>query len=157
MDWAEDYKDEISNCIFQISMKVGNRTQLTKNVRPLLEIDFEKLENELEHLPPVLFFYEALLSEQKRTLATLEARKDLIKSKIASELNQKAEESDVKISDAKIRNLVMSDESVLRISCEIIQEQHGYDKLKAVVDCLIKKSEHLRSLAGFKRDERTRT
>ena len=158
MNELDDYlKGEISDHIFRISMKVGNRSTLIKDVRPLLKIDFECLENELESLPAILFFYEALLAEQKSILATLDTRKEFIKSQLTSQIKNKAEEDDVRLSDAKMKNLISGDEKTLQITCEIIQEQRNFDRLRAVVNCLMRKSEHLRSLAGFKRDERTRS
>lgn len=152
----ENVSKEISDYVYNIKIKVGNRSPLITNIKKLLEINYEEIETDLEHLPSILYFFESLLSDQKIVVSTLEYKYESSKSQFFSKMIEKAETDNIKLSVTMIKELVCSDENVLKTAVERIIEQQKLERLRAIVNCLVKKSEHLRSLAGFKREEKGR-
>jgi len=158
MSWiAKNVDPDVADYLFNLRVELPGRTVFQKDVRPDLRIDFDDLEEELAVLPEQLVFFDMLLAEQRAVVAVLEARKEAVRGQIVSTIQEKARLDGVKLSVQVIKDLALADERMIRVEAEIVNESRKEHKIRALVYALCRKSEHLRSLAGFKREEQRRS
>jgi len=154
MSWIDDNVDpEITNHLFCLRLRVGAKIY-TRNVTPELSIDFELLEEQLANTPQMIAFYNQILADQAYLVETLEgqlrSKEGQVWESISSELRSKG--LDVRSTDLK--KLTGADPMLRDMESRYLREKHKETKLKAVVQDLIRKFDALRSLSGFKREER---
>jgi hypothetical protein len=155
MSWIKrNIEPGVADYLFNIRINLPNRTLFQRNVRPDLVIDFEDLERQLQELPEMLCFFDSLLAEQRAKVATLEAKKEAIKGDLTDEILDRSKREGVKFSVQAIKDITQADDRMMQTQAEIIKETKIEHRLRAVVSALQRKSEHLRSLAGFKREEK---
>jgi hypothetical protein len=159
MGWIRDQVDQkIADYLFNIKINLPERVGIyQRNIIPDLEIDFENLEVQLAECQEQICFFDMLLAEQKAVVALLEQHLRQEKGRITETLVSGAKDIKVEIRRTDIKDIIENDASVVDKQAKIIIETRNEDKLKAVLNGLQKKSDHLRSLAGFKRDEQRNT
>lgn len=154
MSWvSKNVTEEIAGYVFNIKLDLDKRTLFQRDVRPDLVIEFDSLEQQLAELPEMLCFFDQLLAEQRAKVATIEAGMEVAKATIIEGLLDSSKQHNIKLSVQTMNNIVYSDERMIVKQAELIRESKRENKLRAVVYALQRKSEHLRSLAGFKREE----
>ena len=154
MSWVTKNIDKsVADYIFTLRVDLPNRTLFQRDVRPDLIIDYEDLIGQLTELPEMLAFFDSLLAEQKVQVAVLEAKREAVRGDLTSEIIENARHNNVKLSIPTIKDIVVGDDRMIQIQAEMILKIRTEHKLKSVVNALQRKSEHLRSLAGFKREE----
>ena len=67
---------------------------------------------------------------------------------------EEARESGISIRREDLKDMINADPLLIELEKDIIMDTRAEEKLRAVVRALQVKSEHLRSLAGFKREEK---
>ena len=157
MSWVKaNVAVEVADYLFNIKIKLPDRVgPYARDIRPDIIIDFEMLEEQLAETPEMIAFWDLLLAEQKAKVATLERGNRYLRGVITQELLGSAGDRELRRSDLK--DVIEADPRVADIEARLILEMRNEDKLRAVINALQKKSEHLRSLAGFKRVERNET
>lgn len=157
MGWISKNIDlEVANYLFNIRLdclpeRVG---VYQRDVRPDLQIDFEMLEEQLQESPEMVAFWDQLLAEQKSKVASLLRKKEVLRGFITRKIFDESKRNDVKIRREDLKDIINADEMMVTLESQIIRETRKEDKVKAVVKCLQMKVENLRSLAGFKREEK---
>jgi hypothetical protein len=155
MGWvAKHISSEIAEYVFNIRITLTNRSLFQRDVRPDLTIDFDGLENQLAELPEMLCFFDQLLAEQRATVSTLEAEQEVTKATIIDEIIDRSRQQGIKTSVQVMNNIINADDRMTLLQAKIIKEEKAENKIRAVVNALQRKSDHLRSLAGFKREEK---
>jgi hypothetical protein len=156
MGWIKDnVQAEIADYLFNIKVSLPDRVgTYQRDIVPDLEIDFDQLEEQLTETPEMICFFDMLLAEQKAKVAALEQRLFLVRGQVTEKILNEWKNIDREIRRSDLKDLVVGDDEVVNIQAQLIVETKKEDKLKAVFNGLLKKSEHLRSLAGFKREER---
>lgn len=157
MGWiTRNIDPDLSEWLFNIRVKLKDRSLIQRDIRPDVKINYDDLERQLCEVPEMMVFWDLILAEIKAEVATLETRKEALRADIIDEIKQKAEESNVRVSVQIMRDLVNSDDRMLVNAAELIDMQKKEHQIKAIVNALYRKSESLRSLAGFKREEHKR-
>jgi len=154
-DWfSENLSPEITERIIKLRVDMGDGKIVDKDFRPDLKLDYETLEEDLEITPQVFVFWAAVYSEQKAAVARLD-RKAKRRRAIAYDLiiQESRKEDWPKVPEKIFRELVEKDDELLRIESQLILANRTMGKLYNIVDAIKMKSDHLRSLAGFKRQE----
>lgn len=154
MSWITDsIENSVADYLFNIKIELPNRTLFQRDVRPDVAIDFDDLEKQLVELPEQLVFFDMILAEQRAKVATIEARKEATRGDLTAEIQEKARLNGIKLSVQTMKEIAQADDRMIEIESKIINETRKEHKIRALVNALQRKSEHLRSLAGFKREE----
>lgn len=156
MSWIENnVKKELSSFLFNIKVDLPNHNRvIQRDCRPDLPIDFELLEEQLMETPEMLAFYDVVLAHQKVNVETLERRVEYLKGVITRRLLKEAQAQKVNIRREDLKDLIEAEEEINQTKARLILERCRENVLRAVVGSLKAKSENLRSLAGFKREEK---
>ena len=157
MSWIkENIQEDVADYLFNIRInslpkRIG---VFQRDVRQDIKIDFDDLETQLQETPEMIAFYDQLLAEQRMKLNILLRRKDIMRGRITKRMLDEAYESDINVRRTDLKDLINADPMLIDLEKDIIVESRTEEKVKSVVRVLQMKSEHLRSLAGFKREER---
>lgn len=119
-----------------------------------LEIDYDQLEGQLEETPQIIAFYDLLLAEQKAVVATLEREEEVLRGVIAEAILKDARDNNYEVRRSDLENLIEADDTLIRLAAKNILAVRNENRLKAIVNALNAKVDNLRSLAGFKRQEK---
>jgi len=153
-EWIKDNIDpDIANYLFNLRLRINDKI-FQKNVMPDLSVDFELLEEQLQDTPQMIAFWNQILAEQSCLVQVLDRRIRNKKGQIWEKTVADANSNEVAIRSTDIKEIINADQSVQALEIELLKEKKKEDKIKAVIDGLIKKFDALRSLSGFKRDER---
>jgi len=148
---------EIADYLFNIRMNLPDRGLFQRDARLDLSIDFDSLEKQLEEAPEMLAFWDLLLSEQTYKVAVLERRSEQIRGDVVNTLITDKKMANASIRRSDIDDILNVDEEVLIIDTSILREKRVEARIKSVVKALQSKCEILRSLAGFKKQEKAST
>ena len=104
--------------------------------------------------PQIYAFWAMVYSEQRSEVAQLDRILKRRKSEIKQTIIEEAKRRDLpKVTDKVFNDLVEKDEIILKYEMKLIMANRTMGKLYNIVEALKMKSEHLRSMAGFKRQE----
>lgn len=157
MSWiAKNVQLDVADYLFNIRVNaLPERIGVyQRDVRPDVAIDYDMLEEQLAETPEMLVFWDLLLAEQTTKVAVLERRAKLLRGEVTQRILQDARDGEYGVRRSDVEDIIESDEQVVNVEAEIILNTLVENKLKAVVSALRSKSENLRSLAGFKREEK---
>lgn len=163
--WFKDnVPASISDVVCRISIVLDEENVVVHDFLSQLDVDYDNLEEELEVTPSVFAYWTFVLAEAESQLAIIERN---VKYKRGLLYNALLTEYDDKTSDLKskgyapdrlpqwqAKELVESDEDLNREEMKLILAKRNFAKVRAIVDSIKMKAEHLRSLAGFKRQEK---
>lgn len=152
--WFENnVPEDIAQTLIKLSVTLPNNTKITRDFRPDLDIEYEKLEFEMAEMPSIFGFWSLVLAEQKASVMIIDRK---IKTKRAETLKMVKEElqkTEVKLIGRHIDEIVDTDDAVKKLEIQLVIEKKRESKLYAICDSLKMKAEILRSLAGFKKQE----
>jgi hypothetical protein len=151
---GRNVESQIGDFLLIIKMDLPKQGLYQRDVRQDIITDYEMLEEQLAETPEMIVFYDMLLAEQKVKAAVLDRRIEYLRGDIVNRINQDAKDHNYKVRREDITDIVESDEELNRTHLQRILETLKEDKLRAVVWALRAKNDNLRSLAGFKREER---
>lgn len=157
MSWInENVNKDVADYLFTIKLvclpkRIG---VFQRDVRPDLTISFEELEEQLEQTAEMLAFWDQLLAEQKAQVYKLQCKKNVLKGWIRRRMLAEARDQGTTIRSEDLKDIINADKDLVELEKELVTETRKEDKVKAVVQALRMKSEHLRSLAGFKKEEK---
>lgn len=149
----EAVPEEIRNLLVRIKAELPNRKPISFDFRPLTDISYDNLERQLETTPSNFAFWGMVFAEQKMCTATLELHVKKRKAELSDAILKKAKEEGVMLRRSDIADMIDSDGTYLRIRAKLIVSERSLAKLQLLLEAIRMKSEHLRSLAGFKRQE----
>lgn len=152
--WVKNnFDDDLAQSVFKLKVELPNGKVITKNFSVDVEIDYDMLEEQLAETPAVYAFLSSVLSEQKHTCAKLERLIARRRAVIAQNANETAKTAGIKLHKYVLDEIVEADDKILELQGQLMLAQRTLGKLYGFVDAIRMKSEHLRSLAGFKRQE----
>ena len=160
MGWIEEHvSKDVADYLFNIKINaLPQRIGLVqRDVRPDVSIDYELMEEELAETPEMLAFWDLLLVEQSTKVASLKRQGIVKRSSVAQRIIEAGNIGGYDTRRSDLEDLVEADDGVIDLDAQLIMEQRIEGRLKVVVNSIKVKSEHLRSLAGFKRTERHET
>lgn len=157
MSWIKkNVTKDVADYLFNIKVSLPDRIGLVqRDLRPDVLIDYDMLEKQLEEAPEMLAFWDLLFAEQKMKVAALQRRSITLRGTIAQRILEDGRAGGYDIRRSDLEDLVEADEEVITVEAQIILEQRNENRLKCVVAVLQNRSEILRSLAGFKKQERS--
>ena len=150
---SNDVADVISNIVLRITVGDGDKS-ISRDVRPDVSVDYDMLEDQLEECPSVLFFYSQMLADQKSKTNIIERQIKIKRSTLVEEFLNNAHQANVNIRRRDIDDLIESDEDLQKLEVQLIISRRTESRLYGIVDAVKMRFDALRSLAGFKREEK---
>lgn len=144
---------DIVDALFKLDFKLPNGKRVVGTFHTDVQIDYENLEDQLADTPAKYAFWSAVLSEQKYKIAATERAIARRRAILTNDMVSKSNDDGVKLHKYLLDELIEADEDMFKLSLTLIKEQRLLGKLWTAVNALQMKSEHLRSLAGFKKQE----
>ena len=154
--WFQEHVplDLANSNLFKFKVKLQNGTVCEVNLAQDIDIDFEILEDQHERIPAQYIYWAAIYSELRCAVAVLELRmrskKHLILRKILEEFHAR----NAKPTDKQTNALLDGDSDLVKFEAELAILQRNCGKVYHMVEAIRLRSEHSRSLAGFKRQEK---
>lgn len=152
-NWFDSLPDEIMNTIIKLKIQLPDKV-IEYDFRPDVAPDYDQLESQLEDTPQQFTFWSVVFAEQKARVAILERELLMAKSRAERMVSQEMRKHDVKLGRPEINAMIELHDAVHKTSCQVIEEEKKLSKLKAIVEAIKMKNDNVRSLAGFKREER---
>jgi hypothetical protein len=141
---------EVADIVIRLKVRLAGRDgTFNRDFRPDINIDYDDLESQMEEIPSIFAFWSSILSEQRAQTAMLERSIKMARGKIFRALM----EGDGSIPKWKVDEHIDGDDDINKLEGKLIIEKRKESKLFVIVDSLKMKSDSLRSLAGFKRQE----
>lgn len=144
----------VESALFRFKVVLVDGREIIIDVTKDVDINYEQLEEQLRETPSQYAYWGMVYSEVRRMVAFLENRIKARRGRLAKQLLEQAQAAGLRLTDKQV-SLVIDDDPALKQleeGLEITQRDCG--KLWYMVKAVEMKSEHLRSLAGFKRQER---
>jgi hypothetical protein len=146
----ENVDNDVAEAVIRLKVVLPNRKgEIDRDFRPDVSIDYDDLERQMSVMPSVFAFWSSVLAEQRAEVAKtdriIKARRALLARKLFDE--------HVDIPKWRLEEIIESDSNLTKLETKLIQAKRTESKLFAIVDSLRMKSDMLRSLAGFKRQE----
>jgi hypothetical protein len=146
--------DLATSNLFKFKIRLQNGTVCEVNLAQDIDIDFEILEEQHERIPAQYIYWAAIYSELRSAVAVLELK---IKSRRHALVRRILEEYKIKgtkLTDKQLNALVDGEPGLVKNEAELTIMQKNCGKVYHMVEAIRLRSEHSRSLAGFKRQER---
>lgn len=150
---TKNIPEDIANALFKIRVELPNGKIVERNFSADVSPNYDMLEEQLIETPAIYAFWSSVLSEQKFAVAKLERLIARRRSIICDEALRTARDDGGRVTKYVLDEIVEADDSILELQTKLMIAQRSLSKLFGVVDSLRIKSEALRSLAGFKRQE----
>ena len=152
--WTKNnFDDKLIGTVFKLRIELPNGQLVTKDFSVDVDIDYDMLEEQLAETPAIYAFLSSILSEQKCVCAKMERLIARRRSVVIQNTNELAKTEGLKLHKYALDDLVEADDKTLELQTQLMLAQRSLGKLYGFVDAIRMKSEHLRSLAGFKRQE----
>ena len=154
--WFQEHVplDLANSTLFKFNVKLQNGTVVEVNLAEDIDINFEILEEQHERIPAQYVYWAAIYSELRCAVAVLELK---MRSRKHSVLRRTLEEfriKNTKPTDKQTNALVDGDGELVKLEAELAILQRNCGKVYHMVEAIRLRSEHCRSLAGFKRQEK---
>lgn len=144
----------VESTVFRFKVTFPNKHQEEINLLSDLDIDYDTLENHLEEIPAQYMFWAAVYSELKTTVAVAEAKVNRKRAILTREILERFKARGIKLTDKQLTNLIDEDQDLARFQLELAMAQKKTGKVYHMVEAIRMRSEHCRSLAGFKRQDK---
>ena len=148
----ELYGDEVVDIIARVRIKLGGKVR-EFDFTPDVDIDYNILEDQLAEQPAKFAYWSMLLSEQKLVVSRINHLIRVRKAAVIKLNINAARTASIKIPKYELDESVELDEKFIDLYKRLIREELTLSKLYGVVEAMKMKSDNLRSLAGFKRQE----
>ncbi len=150
---SEEAADVLSSEAIIFKIKMANDTTITINMLNDLEIEYDKIEEQLEAIPSIFAFYGSIYSELRMNVAVLERKIKAKRGRLYSALLDSAKAENVKLSEKVIERIVEKDANLIKSELNLAILNKNVGKLWSKIEALKMKCDNLRSLAGFKKQE----
>lgn len=151
--WYAEIPDEVRDTLFKIRVKIGPSKILEHNFLPDVDVDYDELEAQLEEIPAKYAYVSSILAEQKAIVQMKERMLLRRKALVTDEILQSSREAGISLRVSDVEKLIEKDDVVTKFDADLIMSRKVENKLIGLVTSIRMKSDSLRSLAGFKRQE----
>jgi len=140
--------------IFRFSVKFPNKHEEVIDLLSDLDIDYDILEIHLEEIPAQYMFWAAVYSELKSMVVIAEMRVARRRSLVLKQALAQFKANGIKLTDKQADKILDSDNRLQTLQVELASVQKKTGKVYHMVEAIRLRSEHCRSLAGFKRQDK---
>lgn len=156
--WVTEHLPEelATSKLFRFEVKLPGQ-DITVDLFQDIDIDYDDLENQLERTPAQYMYWASIYSELRGIVAVFERKIRARRGVLTQEIIDEARKEEVKITDKQVASIVDKDEQLLKLEENFDTVQKNTGKVYHMLEAIKMKSEQMRSLAGFKRQEREQT
>jgi len=151
--FSENIDDDIAKTLINLKVTLSNGKVVSRDFTPEIGIDYDLLEEELEKTPSVFAFWSLVLAEQKAAVMVIERNIAAKKADVLKLIKEEEKAHEINFTRKDIEDVLKGDDRLKSLDNMLIMAKKRESKLFAIVKSLEMKSEHIRSLAGFKRQE----
>jgi len=154
--WIEEHlPSQLSDSkLFKFKIKLPNDQIVDIDLLDDVDIEYETLEAHLEQIPSQYIFWSAVYSELKFAISVITIKIDKRKAVVATSIRSKAVANKSKITDKQLNMLIDGDDVLNKLNVESVIMHKNAGKIYHMLEAIKMRSEHCRSLAGFKRQEK---
>ena len=155
--WIDEHipPELASSTLFRFDARLPDGTTISVDLLQDIDVDYERLERQLEDTPAQYVWYASVLAELKAQVQILERKCKARRGYLTEQAVATAAAAGVRSPAADVvKIMIESDETLNKLEALLAKGQKHANKIHHMVEALRMKSEHLRSLAGFKRQER---
>jgi hypothetical protein len=153
MSWFDDnLGNDLARQLIRINVNIDGQI-IDRDVRPDVDINYDMLEEELQNISASFSFWAILLAECKKIVAIIERKVKRRRGEVTNLLLNEAKKEGVRLRGTDVKDLIETDDLIEKLEAQLILANRSLSKIFAVVDAMRMKSEMLRSLAGFKKQE----
>lgn len=146
--------DVIRSSLFAFDVKLWDGTTVRVDITNDIEIDYERLEQQMDEVPGQYVWWSSIYSEAKAMVTLLERRIKVRRGILVEAAIDEGRKSGVRLTDKQAEKVVEQDGILNKWEVSLIVLQKNVGKLYHMVQAIQMKSELLRSRSGFKRQER---
>lgn len=152
----------VTSDLFRFNITFPNGKKLRIDITNDIEVDYENLEDQLDKCPGQYVWYASLYSEAKEMVTLLERRIKIRRGELTDAVLEEARDKNTKgfkfkPTDKQVAAVIEKDEKLNKWELLLARQQKNVGKLWHLVKAVEMKSEHLRSRAGFKKQELQQT
>ena len=154
--WISDHTPEalLGSHLFQFNVRFVDNTVVKVNMANDIEIEYERLEEQIDQVPGQYVWWASVYSEAKATVTMLERRIKIRRGELVDAALQEARQHNVKLTDKQALTVVERDTTLNEWEVKLALIQRNVGKLWHMLKAIEMKSELLRSRSGFKKQER---
>lgn len=146
--------DLANSNLFKFNIRLPNGTTCEINLAQDIDINFEILEEQHERIPAQYIFWAAIYSELRCAVAILELKIRSKRNAVVRRVIEDFRTRGTKPTDKQTSAIVDGDSDLVKAEAELAMMQRNCGKVYHMVEAIQLRSEHSRSLAGFKRQEK---
>ena len=141
--------------LFKFKVTLPNGISTEVSMFPDIDVDYDILEQQLQDIPAQYTYWAALYSEMKSMVAIAERKVKSRKGECIEEVLESFRKEELKPpSVEQVKSIAEKDKELQKLDVKLALIQKHVGKMWHMVEALKLKSEVLRSLAGFKRQEK---
>lgn len=156
--WVSEHIPEelVNSTIFRFRITLPGKQPIRAEVDLLadLDVDYEDLEQQMSQIPSIYAYWAAIYSELRRITATLERAIKARRGAAVAHIVEEGRNSQTKLTDKSVAMLLEKDTKLDELEHQLNKVNMNVGKLYHMLEALKMKADMLRSLAGFKRQER---
>jgi hypothetical protein len=154
--WFQEHVplDLANSNLFKFAVRLQNGTICEVNLAQDIDINFEILEEQHERIPAQYIYWAAIYSELRCAIAILELKMRSKRHAILRRIIEEFRAHNNKTTDKQTNALIEGDPELVKSEAELAILQRNCGKVYHMVEAIRLRSEHSRSLAGFKRQEK---
>lgn len=152
---AEHLPDALVNSeLFTFNIRLPSGDTIKVRLFHDMDIIYENLEQHLEQIPAQYMYWAAVYSEMRSHVSVLETKVDLRKAAVTHEILDRFKAKGIRLTDKQLVYLINGDQKLTQLSAELAIAHKKTGKLYHMVQAMQMRSEHCRSLSGFKRQDK---
>jgi len=155
--WVSEHlpSELADSTLFRFKVTLPNGLSTEVSMLPDIDVDYDILEQQLQDIPAQYTYWAALYSEMKSMVAVAERKVKARKGECIEEVLESFKKEGLKPpSVEQVKSIAEKDKELQKLDVKLALIQKHVGKMWHMVEALKLKAEVLRSLAGFKRQER---
>jgi hypothetical protein len=154
--WFQDHvpSELADSSLFKFSIKLQNGSVVEINLVDDIDINFDILEEQHEQIPAQYIYWAAIYSELRCATAIQELKMKSRRNSVVRKVVAEFKAQGTKLTDKQLNGLIEGDNDLVKNEAELAILQRNCGKVYHMVEAIKLRSEHCRSLAGFKRQEK---
>lgn len=126
---------------------------ITVDILPDLDLDYERLPQQMQQIPAMYAFWSTVYSEAKLRVSVEERRMKAIRGKLTTTIQNDLKAQGLKLTVEQVKAVIEADDELVKADMKLQQAQMQCGKLWHMLQALEMKADIARSLLGLKRQE----
>lgn len=154
--WFEDHvpPELITSSLFRFVITTSTGVKVNVELTKDIDITYEDVELQLKRTPAQYTYWAVVYSEARAMISVIERRIKVRKAKLAEETSKQLTEAGIRVTDKYIGLIIEGDDVLEKLETALIVANKNAGKLYHMLLAIGVKADNLRSLSGFKKQDR---